>query len=197
MRAGLVLAGRMARNGLLPMLIPLASRAALVATAFAVSVCGAAVAAAQPTDYGSWPVDPNVITDSTAYAASAPVLHPDAQAGVSTVYTPRDGPRQITTPIADYANPSAAAAGLDASRAAAAAKIPGGRSEPAAVGTGGTILSGTSQGGAQSVSALTFQQGDTVTTVLFEGPPNDPPPTDLVVELGQKQDEAINAAQSP
>ena len=179
------------------MLTPIAARAALASAVFTVGLYGAAVAAAQPADYGSWPVDPNVITDSTAYAASAPAINPDGQAGVRTVYQHRDGTREITTTITDFADPSAAAAGLEASRAAAAAQIAGGRSEPAPVGTGGTIVSGASQNGASAVSALTFQQGNTVTTIMFEGPTNDPPPTDLVVELGQKQDEALKSAQLP
>jgi hypothetical protein len=54
----------------------------------------AGLAAADPV-----PVDPNVVTDSTAYSAGGPVQNPDGEMGVTTVYTHRDGTRQIKNTI--------------------------------------------------------------------------------------------------
>jgi hypothetical protein len=45
--------------------------------------------------------------------------------------------------------------------------------------------------GSKSVSVLSFAEGNTATTIEFDGTPKDPRPTDLVLELGQKQDTAI------
>jgi hypothetical protein len=53
------------------------------------------------------------------------------------------------------------------------------------------MLSGTSPDGTQSVTVLTFTQGNAAATIEFDGPPNDPVPADMVIELGQKQDTAI------
>jgi hypothetical protein len=64
------------------------------------------------------------------------------------------------------------------------------------VGTGGTLVSGTSPDGVQSVSVLTFTEGNAATTIEFDGPPNDPVPHDMAVDLGQKQDAAIKNWQS-
>ena len=45
--------------------------------------------------------------------------------------------------------------------------------------------------GTQSVTVLTFAEGNAATTIEFDGPPNDPVPPDVAIELGQKQDTAI------
>jgi hypothetical protein len=69
--------------------------------------------------------------------------------------------------------------------------------QPAAVGAGGTIVSGSSPDRTQSMTVLTFTQGNAFTTIEFEGPSNDPVPIDLVTEYGQRQDTAIRDALSP
>ncbi len=48
------------------------------------------------------------------------------------------------------------------------------------------MVSGTSPDGTESVTVVTFTEGNTATTIEFGGPPNDPGPADLVVELGQR-----------
>jgi hypothetical protein len=63
------------------------------------------------------------------------------------------------------------------------------------VGVGGTLLSGTGENG-QSVSVLLFTQGNTATTVEFDGPGNDPAPQDLVIQFGQQQDNTIKGWQT-
>jgi hypothetical protein len=45
--------------------------------------------------------------------------------------------------------------------------------------------------GVQSVTVLTFAEGNAATTIEFDGPATDPAPADFVVELGQKQAAAI------
>ncbi len=45
--------------------------------------------------------------------------------------------------------------------------------------------------GSQSVTMLTFTEGNAATTIEFDGPPADPVPTDMALEFGQKQDAAI------
>lgn len=194
MRSRLVLARRLAGLGVLPMLTATAVRAscAIAATTFAAAL-GIGSAAAQSTDYSRLPVDPNSITDSLAYTAAPLAINPDGRPGVRAEYTHREGgTRQITTTILVLADPAAATAALDG----AAADVANQQSQPVDVGTGGTMVTGTSPDGTESVAVLTFTEGNTATTIEFEGPANDPAPADLVTELGQKQAAAIKTWQT-
>jgi hypothetical protein len=161
-----------------------------------VSVAGLGTAAAQP-DYGALPVNPNTVTDSTAYVAAAPVQNPQGQPGVEAVFTHRDGTREITNTILILADAPAATAAMDQARSTLAGQVTASTTQPASVGTGATIVSGTSPDGAKSVAVLTFTEGSAFTTIEFEGPPNDPVPVDLVTEYGQHQATAIRDALSP
>ena len=163
--------------------------------AAAVVTAGVAVgfgyAAAQPGDFSTLPVDPNLITDSLAYNAAPPVFNPNGQPGVETVYTHRDGSRQITSTILVLPDAQGATAALDGARAQLAAKVANGKTQPAAVGSGGTMLTGMSPDGSKSVTVLSFAEGNAATTIEFDGAAKDPAPSDLVLELGRKQDTAI------
>jgi hypothetical protein len=161
------------------------------AAAAVLMFAGFGYAAAQPGDFSTLPVDPNLITDSLAYNAAPPIFNPNGQSGVQTVYTHRDGSRQITSTILVLPDASAATAALDAAKAELAGKVANGGTQPAAVGAGGTMLSGMSPDGTKSVTVLSFTRGNTATTIEFDGAPKDPAPADLVLELGQKQDTAI------
>lgn len=152
---------------------------------------GFGYAAAQPGDFSVLPVDPNLITDSLAYNAAPPVFNPNGQPGVEAVYTHRDGSRQITSTILVLPDAQAATAALDGARAALAGNLANGQTQPAAVGSAGTMVSGMSPDGSKSVTVLSFAEGNTATTIEFEGAPKDPAPSDLVLELGRKQDTAI------
>jgi hypothetical protein len=162
-----------------------------IAAAVTLTFSGLGYAAAQPGDFGALPVDPNLITDSQAYSAAPPVFNPDGQLGIETVYTHRDGSRTITSTILVLPDAQAATAGLDGARAQLAAKVANGKSEPAAAGTGATMLTGMSPDGSRSVTVLSFAEGNTATTIEFDGAAKDPAPADLVLELGRKQDTAI------
>ncbi len=189
LRPRLVLARRLARMGVLPMLTTYAKAAgAFAAMAVAATIGGFGSAAAQSNDYSSLPVDPNLLTDSLAYSAAPFDIDPNGQQGVMAEYTHREGgTRSITTTILIFPSAQEATASL----AGAAAEVGNPKSTPAPVGTGGTTVSGTSPDGTESVTVLTFTEGNVATTIEFDGPPNDPAPPDFVTELGQKQDTAI------
>jgi len=165
--------------------------AAAAVMTIGVIVGGLGYAAAQPGDYSTLPVDPNLITDSLAYNAAPPVFDPNGQPGVEALYTHRDGSRQITSTILVLPDAQAATAALDGARAELAGTVSNGQTQPAAVGSGGSMVSGISPDGSKSVTVLSFAEGNTATTIEFEGAPKDPAPADLVLELGQKQDTAI------
>jgi hypothetical protein len=152
------------------------------------TLAGLGSAAAQPGDYGTLPVDPNLITDSLAYNSAPPIFNPNGQPGIQSVYTHRDGSRQITSTILVLPDSQAANAALPAE---VAGKVVNGQTQPAAVGSGGTMVSGTSADGTKSVTVLSFTEGNVATAIEFDGAANDPAPADLVLELGRKQDTAI------
>jgi hypothetical protein len=154
-------------------------------------VGGFGYAAAQPGDFSTLPVDPNLITDSLAYSAAPLVVNPNGQPGVEAVYTHRDGTRTITSTILVLPDAQAATAALDGARAELAGKVVNDNNQPAAVGSGGTMLTGTSPDGSKSVTVLSFAEGNAATTIEFDGAARDPAPADLVLELGRKQDTAI------
>lgn len=140
--------------------------------------------------YADLLVDPNTVTDSTAYAVLSPaVANPNGQNGISTVYTHRDSTRTITDTILVLPDPGAAAAAVPAQVHATGV---GGTPKPAAVGTGaGTVVAGTTPNGARSLTVLGFAQGNTAVTLAFEGNAKDPVPPDLALEIGQAQAKLI------
>lgn len=163
-----------------------------LAVAGVVTALGAGTAAAAP-DYGALPVNPNVITDSTAYIPVAPAVNPNGQQGVQQEFNHRDGSRGITTTILVLPSPQGATDSMNATSAGLGSTVTNQTSQPVPVGTGGTFLTGTSPNGTQAVGVLLFTQGNAAVEVEFDGPPNDPVPVDLVTQYGQDQVNAINA----
>jgi hypothetical protein len=168
-----------------------AAAAALVVTG--VMLNGMASAAAQP-DLSTITVHPNDVTDSTAFSAAPPVMNPNGQPGISTVYTHRDGSRQITNTILLLSDPGAATAAADDARAKLAGQVVDSKQQAVAVGSGGTIVSGLTSDRSQSVVVLSFTEGNAFADITFKGAVKDPAPTDLVTEYGQQQDTAIKNA---
>lgn len=161
-----------------------------------VSLGGLPSAAAQPVDYGMLPVNPNVVTDSSAWVAVAPVLDPQGQPGVQTVFTHRDGSRTVTDTILVLDDPAAANSAMTQGRGTLAGQIANAATQPAPVGVGGEITTGTSPDNSRSIAVLTFTEGNTFTTIEFEGAVTDPVPPDLVIDYGKVQAGAIADALS-
>ena len=173
----------------LPVVCRTATRVGIGAAIAAItcSTVSLGVAAAVPGDYAGLAVDPNLITDSQAYSAAPPVLDPNGQPGVSTVYTHRMNDRTITDTVLVLANDQAATDAANAARGDVARST----TTPVPVGMGGTKTVGTTADGTQSVALLTFTQGNAAAIITFTGPTRDVAPDDLVTEYGRKQDTAI------
>jgi hypothetical protein len=171
----------------------LAIRGATAATllAAAVTIGGSSTAAAEPDDISAILVSPNVITDSTAYTAAPPTTNPNGQQGVTTVYTHRDSTRQITNTVLLLPDPEAATAAISEMQDSLGDRISDGTTQPAAVGNGGTVITGVSPDGTRSVSVLLFTEGNAAGSLEFEGPAKDSVPLDMITDYGQKQDDAI------
>jgi hypothetical protein len=148
-------------------------------------------AAPASSNYSNLLVNPNYVWDTTAYSAAPPIPNPNGQTGIQDVYSHRDNTRKVTDTILVLADPPAAAASLQQSQAGLGSRVVNGKTDPAPVGTGGTIVAGSSPDGSKAVSVLLFTEGKAATTVEFDGPPKDPAPTDAIVEYGQQLDNAI------
>ena len=147
--------------------------------------------AAADTDLAALPVDPNVVTDSSAYIAAPPQFNPNGVPGVQQSFAHRDGSRQITDTLLTLDDPQAAVAALEAARSQASGTVVDQTTTAAPVGANGTVVTGTSPDGVHSVSVLLFTRGATAAEIRFEGGRDDPVPADLVVDYGQRQDDAI------
>ena len=173
LRPRLDLARRLARLGLLRLLTSLTSNglenhtceptrsqarpsaALLIAVGLGVG-CPTALA---DEPYADLVVDPNTVTDSTAYAVlSPPIANPDGLNGVSTVYTHRDSTRTITDTILVLPDSDSATGALQSQLNGA---VVGGSPKPAASASGGTMIaSATHRADRGRLTVLGFTQGE-------------------------------------
>jgi len=150
----------------------------------------ASSAQAESTDYSRLLIHVTDIQTPMPFTAGPVTSNPNGQAGVETTFSNDDKTRQIHDTILVYGDPAAAASALDAAKAKLGDSVQG-TPAPAAVGTGGTTVSGNSPDGSKGVMMLLFTEGKAFTTLNFVGPPEMLPPPDFVTDLGQKQDTAI------
>ena len=150
----------------------------------------ASSAQAQSADYTRLLIHATDIQTPMAFTAGPLIPNPNGQAGAETTFSNDDKTRQIHDTILVLGDSSAAASALDAAKAKLGDSVQG-TPAPAAVGTGGTTVSGNSPDGSKGVMMLLFTEGKTFITLNFVGPRDMLPPPDFVTELGQKQDTAI------
>jgi hypothetical protein len=149
--------------------------------------------AAQPGDYSGLLVKPTDIivpNDTFTLAQTLPVPNP---VGVEGVLMNQGGSRKVDDTI--YVYPDAAAAGqaLDQSAKGISELSVKATPTPADVGTGGQIAAGPSPDGGKAKAIVMFTEGKVFTVLEFESPPNDPVPSDFVLDLARKQDAAIKS----
>ncbi|MFZ1161861.1 MAG: hypothetical protein WAO18_06360 [Mycobacterium sp.] len=144
----------------------------------------------QSADYTRLLIHVNDIQTPMPFTAGPVIANPNGQAGAETTFSNDGTTRQIRDTILVLVDPSAATSALDAAKAKLGDSVQG-TPAPAAVGTGGTLVSGNSPDGSHGVMMLLFTEGKAFTTLNFVGPPDVQPPPDFVTDLGQKQDAAI------
>jgi hypothetical protein len=86
---------------------------------------------------------------------------------------------------------AAATTTLNSTVSAIGTIITGGRPQPSPVGTGGTVVSGTSPDGAKAVTVLLFTEGRAVVRLEFDSAPGDPMPPQVVTDVGKQQQIAV------
>src|ERR1700744_2580999 len=127
------------------------------------------------------------------FTAAPPTENPNGKSGVATVFSNQGDTREIGDTIMILPDAAGAATALEGARSSLGSAVKGGEAQPAAVGEGGTIVSGTSPDDSKSVTVLIFSEGKSFVTLEFDGKPDDPVPPAFATDIGQKQDAAIKS----
>jgi hypothetical protein len=147
---------------------------------------------AQTADYTGLLIKASDISlPGDTFTAQPPIQNPNGQPGVATVFSNQNDTRKIGDDILILPDPDQAVSELDEEKAALGSMVTGGTPAPSAVGTVGTMVSGTSPDGSKAVTVLLFTEGKAFINLEFDSPPNDPVPPQFVTDVGQKQDTAI------
>jgi hypothetical protein len=147
--------------------------------------------AGEPTDYSKLLIRADDIAlPSDSFTAAAPTLNPNGKAGVATVFSNGADTREIGDTILILPEAADAATALQGAKSALGSNVTG-DPQPAAVGEGGTIVSGPSPDNSKSVTVLLFTEGKAFVTLEFDSKPDDPVPPEFATDIGQKQDAAI------
>ena len=125
------------------------------------------------------------------FTPQPPIQNPNGQPGVAQLFSNQNDTRHIGDTILILPDADQAVSELDEEKAALGDTVKGGTPAPAAVGTGGTTVSGTSPDGSKAVTVLLFTEGKAFVNLEFDSAPNDPVPPQFVTDVGQKQDTAI------
>jgi len=146
--------------------------------------------AAQPGDYTSLLIKASDIGAPEPFTASPPVKNPNGQQGATTTFTDQDHSHTIIDTILITLDPAAAANELDSAKAVHHEAL---LAKPlsADVGVDGATISGTSPDHSKGVTVLLFTEGKAFVTLEFDGPSYALAPSDFVLDVGHKQDDAI------
>jgi hypothetical protein len=125
------------------------------------------------------------------FTGQPPIQNPNGQPGVAQIFGNQNDTRHVGVTILILPDPDQAVSELDEEKAALGDTVKGGTPTSAAVGTGGTMVSGTAPEGSKAVTVLMFTEGTAFVNLEFDSPLNDPLPPGFVTDVGQKQDTAI------
>jgi hypothetical protein len=163
------------------------------------SAAASATASPTSTSSGAAPADytgllikaTDINLPGDTFTGQPPTQNPHGQPGVAQLFSNQNDTREIGDDILIFPDADTAVRELDEEKAALGNEVKGGTPAPATVGTGGTIVSGTSPDGSHAVTVLLFTEGKAFTNLEFDSAPNDPVPPGFVTDVGQKQDAAI------
>ena len=162
------------------------------ATSPASSSATSSSSSAPTADYTALLIKASDITlPGDTFTAQPPIQNPNGQPGVAQIFSNQNDTRHVGDTILILPDPDQAVSELDLEKAALGDMVKGGTPAPAAVGTAGTMISGTAADGSKAVTVLLFTEGKAFTNLEFDSAPNDPVPPQFVTDVGQKQDIAI------
>jgi hypothetical protein len=135
------------------------------------------------------PGDINTGTDTFVTRSSA--TNPGGSDGGSALFVYQHDTWAVGDTILILPDSAAATTTLNTTVSALGTIITGDRPQPWPVGTGGTVVSGTSRDGSKAVTVLLFTEGRAVVRLEFGSAPGDPMPPQVVTDVGNKQEIAI------
>ena len=149
----------------------------------------ASPSAVQPSDYSALLIEPgDVGPDATS--PDKPVLNPNGVPGVAQLFASPDGSRRLGDTILVFADPAAAATGLENAKASMGSEVTG-APQPIDVGSNGTMIAGNSPDNSKAVTVVMFTEGRALVNLQFESTPNDPIVPEAALEIAQKQGAAV------
>ena len=144
------------------------------------------------SDYRRLLIEPGDINTGTdTFATRSSTTNPGGSDGVAALFVNRHDTRAIGDTILILPDSAAATTTLNTTVSAIGTIITGGRPQPSPVGTGGTVVSGTSPDGAKAVTVLLFTESRAVVRLEFDSAPSDPMPSQVVTDVGKKQEIAV------
>ena len=162
------------------------------ATSAGSSTVASSSSSAAPADYTALLIRASDITlPGDTFTAQPPIQNPNGQPGVAQMFSNQNDTRHVGVTILIQPDADQAVSELDQEKAALCDMVKGGTPAPAAVGAGGTMVSGTAPDGSKAVTVLLFTEGKAFANLEFDSPPNDPVPPQFVTDVGNKQDAAI------
>jgi hypothetical protein len=144
----------------------------------------------QPGDYVSLLIKASDIDAPEPFTAGPPVLNPNGQQGATVTFTDSDNSHTIIDTIEITLDPAAAANELDSAKGKHRETL---LAKPlsAEVGVDGATITGTSPDHSKGVTVLLFTQGKAFVTMEFDGPTYALAPSEFILDVGHKQDDAI------
>ena len=143
-------------------------------------------------DYRRLLIEPGDINTGTdTFATRSLTTNPGGSDGVSALFVNQHDTRAIGDTIVVLPDSAAATTTLNSTVSALGTTVTGGRPQPWPVGTGGTVVSGTSPDGAKAVTVLLFTEGRAVVRLEFDSAPGDPMPPQVITDVGKQQQIAV------
>ncbi len=139
--------------------------------------------------------DRDISATNDTYTAQSPIINPDGRPGAEVLLVNQDQTKAINILIVGLPHASDGPSALSEAVANLAKSVTGGTPQPAAVGTGGTVVTGTSPDGTKSVTVLLFTEGSTLARIEFDGVAGQPAAPAFVTDVGQKQGIALRVGQ--
>jgi hypothetical protein len=166
-----------------------ASSTSSASSSSSTSSAEASPSAVQPSDYSALLIEPgDVGPDATS--PDKPVLNPNGVPGVAQLFASPNGSRRVGDTILVFADPAAAATGLENAKASMGSEVTG-TPQPIDVGSNGTMIAGNSPDNSKAVTVVMFTEGRALVNLQFESAPDDPIVPEAALEIAHKQDDAV------
>ena len=165
------------------------SSSSSTAAAAETSSSAASTPAAEGTDYSALLIKASDI-DPSFTTAGPPILNPNGVPGVGTGFLNAGKNETIYDTIVVTDDAAAAAQGLEGLKSELPKKVTG-APQPADVGTGGTLATGTSPDGSKAITIVMFTEDRAVVNLEFESAPADVVQPETAVAIAKMQQEAV------